>query len=219
MFGRNPKRPPVKGDGQTLAVQEIFPTIQGEGPFAGYPSVFIRLGGCNLACSFCDTEFESFRDMSLEAIMEQVRGAVATPTPPLAVITGGEPMRQPIGRLSDALLAEGFAVQVETNGTLFQPLDARVSIVCSPKAANGFYGILRPDVLARASALKFLISAACPPYTTVPDMGQHQVPVYLQPMDEMDAAKNAANLAHTLHLVQTTGCRLSMQLHKIIGIR
>ena len=49
MFGNNPKRGYAKGDGTSLAVQEIFPTIQGEGPYADWHSVFIRLGGCNLA--------------------------------------------------------------------------------------------------------------------------------------------------------------------------
>ena len=55
-----------------IDVQEIFPTLQGEGPFVGYPSVFIRLGGCNLACDFCDTEFDSYKNFSLEKIIIDV---------------------------------------------------------------------------------------------------------------------------------------------------
>jgi 7-carboxy-7-deazaguanine synthase len=218
MFGRNPKRPPEKGDGQTLLVQEIFPTIQGEGLFAGYPSVFIRLGGCNLACSFCDTEFESYVPMTLEAIIAEVKSVMTTPTPPLAVITGGEPFRQPLRLLTDALLREGFAVQIETNGTLFQELDDRVSIICSPKATAAGYAPIRPDMLARVNALKFIISATLEPYHYVPNIGLH-IPIYLQPMDEYNEAKNAANLEHALHLVQTHGHRLSLQMHKLIGVR
>ena len=52
MFGKNPIKGLVKGDGSVLAINEIFSTFQGEGPFIGYPAVFIRLSGCNLACEF-----------------------------------------------------------------------------------------------------------------------------------------------------------------------
>jgi 7-carboxy-7-deazaguanine synthase len=219
MFGHNPKRASEKGDGLTLAVQEVFPTVQGEGIFAGYASVFIRLGGCNLACTFCDTEFESFQYVALEELMQQIRAAVTTPTPPLAVITGGEPLRQPLRPLTDALLAEGFTVQIETNGTLFQELDTRVQWVCSPKATAGRYHSIRPDVLARVQAFKFLISASQEPYTDVPNIGAYSAPIYVQPMDEYDAEKNAANTARTLELVMQHGYRLSLQLHKTLGIR
>jgi organic radical activating enzyme len=58
MRGNNPIRPPEQGDGMILQVKSIFATIQGEGPNVGTPAVFIRLGGCNLACEFCDTSFE-----------------------------------------------------------------------------------------------------------------------------------------------------------------
>jgi 7-carboxy-7-deazaguanine synthase len=180
--------------------------------------VFIRLGGCNLACTFCDTEFESFSRMTLDEVLEQVARAAITPMPPLIVITGGEPLRQPLCALTDALLGRGHDVQIETNGTLFQELDERVHIVCSPKAVAGRYSLLRPDVLARVDALKFLISADTSPYDAVPDVGECHAPVYVQPMDAYDAARNAANVAHTLHLVQTKGYRLSLQLHKILAI-
>ncbi len=218
MFGDNPKRGFAKGDGLTLSVQEIFPTVQGEGPYAGWPSVFIRLGGCNLACPFCDTEFESFRERSVADIVAEVRDLAVAPTLPLIVLTGGEPLRQPLRPLTDALLQENYAIQVETNGTLFQPLDLRVQFVCSPKATAGGYGITRPDMLERVGALKFLISAGTPPYDAVPDIGPCAAPIYIQPMDEYDPVKNAANLQHTLALVRTQGYRLSLQLHKIIGI-
>ena len=72
MLGDNPKRGAVKGSGQYLDIQEIFPTIQGEGPRVGTPSIFIRLGGCNLACTFCDTEFESFSNRAVDDIVTQV---------------------------------------------------------------------------------------------------------------------------------------------------
>lgn len=217
MFGSNPIRPPVAGDGQRLDVQHIFATLQGEGPLAGVPAAFIRLGGCNLACDFCDTEFESFSSRSLEEIMCQLR---TLPPAPLAVITGGEPLRQNVVPLCDALLAAGYAVQIETNGTLWRPLDTRVTVVCSPKASSGRYHRLREDVLQRADALKFIVSQSHPVYRDIPDVGQGEygIPVFVQPMDEQDPGKNEANRLHAAHLAMQTGARLSLQLHKILGM-
>lgn len=219
MFGKNPVRAPLKGDGSTLEIQEIFPTLQGEGPLAGTPSVFVRLGGCNLTCHFCDTEFETYQAMALAEILTRVK-ELAGNTHKLVVITGGEPLRQPIERFCEALLAEGFTVQIETNGTLWRNLPEAVRVVVSPKNTGQGYAPLRPDVLARAEALKFIISAEHPLYQNIGDVGQavSHTPVYVQPMDEYNEAKNAANLKRCLALTASTGARLSLQLHKMMGI-
>jgi organic radical activating enzyme len=217
MRGKNPIRAPEKGDGSTLFVQHIFPTLQGEGPYAGVPAVFIRLGGCNLACAFCDTEFESFREMRLEEILGQVL-ALARGAFKLIVITGGEPLRQPIGPLCAALIAAGFKVQIETNGTLWRELPDEVEIVCSPKNTGKGYFPVRPDLQARVNAFKFIISAHQPEYAFVGDAGQGGTPVFVQPMDEYNDAKNEANLKLAAELAQRNGYRLSLQLHKIVGI-
>lgn len=219
MFGKNPIRSPIKSDGQTLDVQHIFPTLQGEGPFVGHPAVFIRLGGCNLACSFCDTEFETFRPISLQDILACVNEC-SSGVRKLIVITGGEPMRQNIVPLCETLLSEGFTVQIETNGTLLQPVPPQVHIVCSPKNAGRGYSPVREDVLSRVQALKFIVSHRDPLYRDVPDVGQSRsgTPVYVQPMDEYDAEVNAMNLAHAASLAQERGYILSLQTHKILGI-
>lgn len=222
MFGDNPIRPPVSGDGLSLEVKHIFATLQGEGPYAGMPAIFIRLGGCNLACDFCDTEFEGFSPMALREILEkavslsQQSGAGTN----LIVITGGEPLRQNIAPLCDTLLAEGFMVQIETNGTLWRALDERVKVVCSPKVTNGSYHRLREDVLARTEAIKFIVSASHPKYRDIGEVGQgdYEIPVFIQPMDEQDEAKNRANRELAATLAMQTGARLSLQLHKILGI-
>ncbi len=232
MFGKNPIRPPEKGDGSTLFVQEIFPTLQGEGPLAGVPAIFIRLGGCNLACSFCDTEFESFVEMRLEEIVSKASGfrlqASAkndpTPearslTPSLIVITGGEPLRQNITPLCEALIAEGFTIQIETNGTLWRPLPEAVRVVVSPKNTGIGYQPLRPDIAARAEAIKFIISATDPLYNSIANLTPHATPIYVQPMDEIDTTKNADNVQRCLEIAQQTGARLSLQLHKMLDIR
>ena len=219
MFGDNPKRPPETGDGQVLKVVEIFPTLQGEGPFVGQPSIFVRLGGCNLACGFCDTEFEKFSEMTLDALLVQVEKLTAG-IRDLVVITGGEPLRQNIVPLCEALLTQGLRVQIETNGTLWRPLPEEVNIVCSPKVTDGKYHALRPDLLARVDALKFIVSADDVEYRTVGEVGQKgtTIPVYVQPMDAYEPTKNQANLAHAVQLAQTHGYRLSLQTHKLLGI-
>lgn len=130
----------------SLEVFDIFPTIQGEGPFAGYPAVFLRLSGCNLQCKKCDTDYTSKRNrMSvLRVVSEIARVGYASP---VVVITGGEPFRQRLTPLLDELMnsrrAHPHAVQIETNGTLSgveEPLEhlnifkmEDVTIVCSPK--------------------------------------------------------------------------------------
>ncbi len=220
MFGNNPKRKPVKGDGHLLQVQEIFPTIQGEGPFTGRPAIFIRLGGCNLACNFCDTEFESFEHMALDQIIQHVNTIKNKET--LAVITGGEPMRQNITLLCQQLIDHNMDVQIETNGTLYQPLPDTVSIVCSPKTTTGTYSLLRNDLLANCQALKFIISSSHPHYQNVGNVGQDNYPnieIYVQPMDEYDPQKNQENLIYATKLAQQHNYKLSLQTHKILGIK
>ncbi|MFT5703854.1 MAG: organic radical activating enzyme [Rickettsiales bacterium] len=219
MFGSNPILPPKSSDGKKLDIQEIFKTFQGEGIFTGYPAIFIRLGGCNLACKFCDTEFDSFEEMSLEKITQKTIKLAKTDeerTHNLVVITGGEPLRQNIKPLCDELLKEGFEVQIETNGTLFQELPKKVNIVCSPKNSSGKYYQIREDLLANISAFKFLISTSNKKYNFVPDIGQSKfrTPVYLQPIDEYDEKKNEKNRKLVLKLAAANGCRISLQTHK-----
>ncbi len=224
MHGQNPKRQPIIGDGNRLDIQEIFPTLQGEGPFAGHNAVFIRLGGCNLACDFCDSEFESFQEQELADILTTVRGLscnnIGKRIRSLVVITGGEPFRQPIEALCQALIEDGFEVQVETNGTLFRPIHRQVHIICSPKNTGNGYQPIRLDLLRRLSAVKFIISAHHPLFGDVADLGQHAwaIPTYVQPMDEGDTRKNQANVERAKNLAMECGYRLSLQIHKIIGV-
>lgn len=99
-----------------IAVNEIFYSIQGESTNAGLPCVFIRLTGCNLRCSYCDTPYayEEGDDMSIEQILRKIRSFPCH----LVEITGGEPLIQKeTPRLAESLLAQEYHVLVETNGT------------------------------------------------------------------------------------------------------
>lgn len=167
MFGTNPiRKQELENDG-TLAVQSIFYTIQGEGPFAGLPAVFIRLAGCNLRCHYCDTDFESglHQRFDIERMLEEVRGG--TREAKLVVLTGGEPFRQDIRPLVAALVGHGYHVQIETAGTLWLPgleqllrskhEDVTVpglSIVVSPKT-----GKVQPEIELFAIAWKYIVKA------------------------------------------------------------
>ncbi|MBM3590144.1 MAG: 7-carboxy-7-deazaguanine synthase QueE [Alphaproteobacteria bacterium] len=243
MFGNNKILAPVLHDGDFLEVQEIFATLQGEGNFVGQPAVFIRLGGCNLACKFCDTEFDNFEKISLKNILQKISDLSLNQfnkrVRNLVVITGGEPFRQPIEKLCDRLIEANFLVQIETNGTLFRKLNDKVKIICSPKATpknivNGIdssadssfsqtlqYHQIRPDLLARITSFKFIISAQQHAYSCVPQIGQnqYQTTVFVQPMDEYDEQKNQNNLQLAVKLCQENGYFLSLQTHKIIGLR
>lgn len=230
MLGNNPIRQQELTDGKTLWVQEIFHSLQGEGPLAGKPAVFVRLAGCNLRCFFCDTDFESsdWKPQTNE-VVENVR-ALAGNTTKLAVITGGEPFRQNIAPLVEQLLNEGLEVQIETNGTLWVelPNDDRLHIVVSPKTAK-----INEQIRKRATAYKYVVSAdnfdpidGLPVMSTQtkgescriakPDRG---VPIYVMPMDEQDEQKNRTNTKFCTDIAQRYGHTLTLQLHKIVGVR
>ncbi len=230
MLGNNPVRQQEISDGKTLWVQEIFHSLQGEGPFAGKPAVFVRLAGCNLRCFFCDTDFES---SDWKPQTDEVVGtvnALAGDTTKLAVITGGEPFRQNIAPLVEQLLDSGLDVQIETNGTLWieLPQSDRLHIVVSPKTAK-----LNEQIRKRATAYKYLLSAdnfdpadGLPVGSTqVPGEGgqiakpDRDVPVYVMPLDEQDEQKNRVNTKFCSDIAQKYGHTLTLQLHKILGVR
>lgn len=223
MFGKNPIRGVEKGDGSILQVQDIFLTVQGEGPYTGCPALFIRLGGCNLQCSFCDTEFEKFNPTETNHIIEQVQKLFPNThahAPPLVVLTGGEPFRQEIGPLCNSLIELGYDVQIETNGLLYRPLNTKVSVVCSPKPTKSGYSKIRPDLIPHIIAIKFLVSTRIENYQDIADVGQydHNIDVYIQPIDEVDDKQNILNQELALKLAHKYNARFSLQMHKVIGV-
>lgn len=219
MFGKNPRLPFENGDGTELKVHSIFPTIQGEGPYSGHQALFIRLSGCNLACTFCDTEFDSFDVLGVKEILETIISMQHRQK--LVVITGGEPLRQNISLLCKSLLVNGFKVQVETNGTIYTDIPKDVELVCSPKVYKDKYHRIRADVLEQTIALKFLISKQKKGYLDIAEVGQseYNIPVYVQPMDEYDEYANQNNDILTQQVAKKHGAILSLQLHKILNLK
>jgi 7-carboxy-7-deazaguanine synthase len=248
MFGQNLIRS-AEPEEYSLRVQSIFYTLQGEGPFSGSPSVFVRLAGCNLACHFCDTEFESgyHNVMSLphlikaidEAALHQGKDDGMGPGRRLIVITGGEPMRQNIGRLCRDLLAAGAtAIQIETAGTLW-PADfeavmatGKVTLVCSPKTPK-----VHPMVESWCFHWKYIIAAGeldeqdgLPNRGTQPatkdkvqrlhrpaDRGDLDT-IWCSPRDDQDTFTNECNKKAAVDSCLKHGYRLSLQVHKLCNL-
>lgn len=224
MLGQNPKRPPQTGDGTKLFVKNIFKTIQGEGPNVGVPAIFIRLGGCNLACNFCDTDFEDYQEIDTEEIINIVKNLSLNSQKErsvfLIVLTGGEPFRQNINSICAILLENNFQVQIETNGTLYQDVPEEVQIICSPKISNNKYYPPHHKILPRINAFKFLISSSIAGYGEVPQLGQKEfnIPVFVQAMDQYNDAINIANENLAVEIAINNGYRLSYQIHKKLRI-
>ena len=117
----------------TLQINEIFLSIQGESTFAGLPCVFVRTTGCPLRCSWCDTKYaySEGKEMSLDAVMGQVKGYGV----PLVEATGGEPLAQKgMLPLLTLLCDEGKTVLLETSGAVdIAPVDPRVHVIMDIK--------------------------------------------------------------------------------------
>jgi 7-carboxy-7-deazaguanine synthase len=143
-----------------IKISEIFHSIQGEGRLAGVPSIFIRMSFCNLRCSWCDTPYTSWEPENTELGVKDVLGRVeqlaaqAGHTTSHIVITGGEPFLQGIEleELCSTLSRSGYHTTIETNATLFRPVQANL-ISMSPKLANSI-----PFQHARALALQHDVS-------------------------------------------------------------
>ncbi|NJD11095.1 MAG: radical SAM protein [Gemmatimonadetes bacterium] len=122
------------GGGDFLRVTEIFHSIQGEGTWAGLPCTFVRLTGCPLRCTWCDTAYAFFGGArrTLDAILAQVESFGT----PLVEITGGEPLIHPNAFvLAQRLLDRGYTVLVETSGAVdVAPLDPRAHKIMDLKA-------------------------------------------------------------------------------------
>ena len=209
----------------SYAVKEIFYTLQGEGANAGRAAVFCRFSGCNLwsgreedraeaSCRFCDTDFVGMDGTGggRFARPEGLADAVARTWPGpggrrFVVCTGGEPLLQLDEPLLDAFHRAGFEVAVETNGTQAAP--EGIDWLCvSPKAGA-------PFVQQRGDELKLVFPqpGAEPERFESLAFGEF----FLQPMDGPEVAANTA--AALQYCLDHPRWRLSLQTHKILGIR
>ncbi len=201
-------------------INNIFYSLQGEGRNTGRAAVFIRFAGCNLRCSFCDTEFESYREMSDEDIVAEVEALSPRPSNllkdaccqgdaralrPLIVLTGGEPTLQVDEAFVDLLHQHDYEVAMESNGTRFAPRNLDWLTV-SPKQS---------PIRQHCNEVKVIFVDA----GHVPDIELEADYYYLQPCDVGDAERNKAiTQACVEYIKQHPQWRLSLQTHKLIDI-
>ena len=207
-------------------VKEIFYTLQGEGANAGSAAVFCRFSGCNLwsgreedrsraVCQFCDTDFIGvgpdggrFSDAaSLAAAVAQAWRGETGAGKRFVVCTGGEPLLQVDESLIDALHGEGFRVAVETNGT--RPAPGSLDWVCvSPKAGA-------PLVQTSGDEIKLVFPQPAAMPETFERMRFENF--FLQPMDGPAVEENTRLAVE--YCMRHPRWRLSLQTHKLLGIR
>ena len=119
-----------------MQIAEIFESIQGEGPWAGTRSLFIRTSGCNLRCWFCDTPYTSWKPEGSAWTTDELFHRVAESDAPDVVLTGGEPLLVPqLPDLARHCQQLGKRVTIETAGTVFQPVSCDLMAI-SPKLPN-----------------------------------------------------------------------------------
>ena len=192
-------------------INEIFCSLQGEGFHTGTVSVFVRFSGCNLQCSFCDTNHQSHTMMSLPEILQEV---MKYPEAPMVVLTGGEPSLFVDEDLVTALKMTGKTITIETNGTL--PLPSNIDwITLSPKTAfKG--GTKLPCVLTSCDELKVVyIGQDLSQYDNIKAHYR-----FLQPCFVDNPKQRLIGMQATVKAVHDNPqWRLSLQTHRIIGIR
>ena len=160
-----------------MFVTEIFKSIQGEGTRAGLPCIFVRLTGCNLRCTWCDTAyaFHGGKKMSVEEVLARVdalacRGAAGRgrePALPLVELTGGEPLLQEeIYPLAEDLLAAGYTVMIETSGERYigrlpREVIKIVDVKCPDSGEPGTFDLNNLDALMQNDEVKFVLATRC----------------------------------------------------------
>ena len=218
-------------------INEIFQSIQGEGYFTGQPAIFIRLQGCDVGCSWCDTRHTWVVDPAREVVSSQILDRSSNSdcwasmtteqlckslrdlgyTARHVVLTGGEPCQYDLRPLSCALLEQGYQVQIETSGTTEILADAGCWVTLSPKIGmKGGYPIL-DSALLRAQEIKHPVAME----KHIHDLDhllarcQHGAGkvICLQPISQQ---RRATELA--IRICIERNWRLSVQMHKYLNV-
>lgn len=239
MFGQNEVTKAFQNKDGSLLVNDLWYTIQGEGPDAGRPAIFLRLSKCNLRCFFCDTEFEKGGLWMFEDAVERIGTMAGQTGARLLVITGGEPCLQNFVPLIECVNKMELEVSIETAGTVWLEGLQNINyiwsgydnkIICSPKTPK-----IDPKLAPWVNAFKYIIRAGevsaddgLPSYSTQVDGAPAKLyrppekfdrrNIFVQPMDEPGFCRLANNTLATVTSAMMYGYRLSLQMHKIVGV-
>lgn len=198
-------------------INEIFTSIQGEGKFTGYPATFIRFSGCNLQCTFCDTNHEKHTAMNITQILNKI-----PIKPSRIVLTGGEPTLYDLSILVRVLKSMNHTIHVETNGMIFKPWLRKVDwITVSPKNKD-----IHLTTLMLCNEIKWLIGRTTNIYShyfiSKADIirkifTELDVYHYFQPVDEEQIEEN---IKKCIELVcNYEGTAISFQIHKKYNLK
>ncbi|SRR5579864_1350502 len=219
-----------------MQITEIYKSLQGESTYAGLPCIFVRLTGCNLRCTWCDSEytFQGGRKMTIEAVREEV--ARLSPGGALVEITGGEPMLQEREAipLMQRLLDDGYRVLLETSGE--RPLERVpqdvikiMDVKCPDSGEAGTFHMPNLETLTLRDEIKFVLSSRVDyefarDFTQQHNLAKRTNAVLFSPAFRKDAT-GARDASHCLLDPQTLAewmiadnvqARLGLQLHKFI---
>ena len=199
-------------------IVEIFESLQGEGYNTGMPAIFLRFGKCNLSCKWCDTEYNNFTIWTLEEIL----GELSRYQTRNIIITGGEPTIQPhLSKLLSILTKQGYFLAIESNG--LKPIPVEIDyIALSPKRA--YIDIYRNKPYQIAHEVRLIVDSEIRPFCELIEDKIKANNYYLSPCEQ----SGVTNIRETVeqlgqlnarHDISKPHWRLSIQIHKLIGIR
>lgn len=223
-----------------MFITEIFKSIQGEGTRAGLPCIFVRLTGCNLRCTWCDTAyaFHGGKKMSVEEVLARVdelagrqqNGVGARATVPLVELTGGEPLLQEeIYPLAERLLAAGYTVMIETSGERYvgklpKEVIKIVDVKCPDSGEPDTFEMRNLEAMGKEDEVKFVLATRrdyefAREFTGEHGLAQRVNAVLFSPVFEDPEGKWPGLQPRTLvewMLEDGVPARLGLQLHKFV---
>lgn len=215
-----------------MFMTEIFRSIQGESSYAGLPCIFVRLAGCNLRCTWCDTAYAFYGGTKMEVteVLARVKALAGSSPGMLVELTGGEPLLQPeCVPLAEQLVAAGYTVLIETSGE--RSVDALppevvkiVDVKCPDSGEGSTFRLENLKALDRKDEIKFVISSRNDYEFARAFMDEHGLsqrvgqvlfsPVFADPQGKW-LGLEAGQLAEWV-LADHLPVRLNMQIHKFI---
>jgi organic radical activating enzyme len=202
-------------------VNELFESVQGEGANSGLSVVFLRLGGCNLACPWCDTDSSIVEMLDAETILNRLSAFLVR----RLVLTGGEPLIHPsLDILLTHLKQAGYWIALETNGLIdpAPPLLQKLDYISASPKAYAATDYLESRMISQADEVRIVVDGDVFDFCK---RMRHQITAaryFLSPCTR----NGKMNVAETLELLKRLNAdehespwRLSLQLHKLIGIR